>query len=44
MSSITVPLAKFGKALEKQIRALDIKLEHYEWYEIYTASGQQVLR
>ena len=30
--------------LDLAIKALDIKLEHYEWYEIYTASGQQVLR
>lgn len=26
------------------VKALDVKLEHYEWYEIYTASGQQALR
>ncbi len=30
--------------LDLAIKALDIKLEHYEWYEIYTASGQQILR
>lgn len=30
--------------LDLALRALDVKLEHYEWYEIYTASGQQVLR
>lgn len=30
--------------LERAIKALDVKLEHYEWYEIYGASGQQVLR
>lgn len=32
------------KRLDLAIKALDVKLEHYEWYEIYTASGQQVLR
>lgn len=32
------------KRLDHAIRALDLKLKHYEWYEIYTASGQQVLR
>jgi predicted oxidoreductase len=32
------------KRLDLAIRGLDIKLDHYEWYEIYTASGQQVLR
>jgi predicted oxidoreductase len=26
------------------VDALDVQLEHYEWYEIYTASGQRVLR
>lgn len=26
------------------LKALDVKLKHHEWYEIYTASGQQVLR
>ena len=30
--------------LDLAIRALDVKLEHYEWYQIYVASGQQVLR
>lgn len=30
--------------LDAAIKALDIKLEHQEWYEIYTASGQKVLR
>jgi len=30
--------------LDDAIKALDVKLAHYEWYEIYTASQQQVLR
>jgi predicted oxidoreductase len=30
--------------LDNAIRALDVKLERWEWYELYTASGQQVLR
>lgn len=30
--------------LDLAIQALDVKLEHWEWYEIYTASGQKVLR
>lgn len=30
--------------LELAIQALDVKLEHWEWYEIYTASGQKILR
>ncbi|MBS6395836.1 MAG: aldo/keto reductase [Clostridiales bacterium] len=30
--------------LKQAVRALDVKLERYEWYEIYTASGQRVLR
>ena len=30
--------------LDLAIKALDVKLEHYEWYQIYVASGQQVLR
>ena len=30
--------------LDLAIRALDVKLAHHEWYEIYTASGQKVLR
>lgn len=30
--------------LDLAIRALDVKLRHHEWYEIYTASGQKVLR
>ncbi len=30
--------------LDNAIAALDVKLAHHEWYEIYVASGQQVLR
>ena len=30
--------------LDLAVRALDVKLAHHEWYEIYTASGQQVIR
>jgi predicted oxidoreductase len=26
------------------VKAMDVKLEHYEWYEIYAASGQQQIR
>lgn len=26
------------------VQAAEIELEHYEWYEIYSASGQQVIR
>lgn len=41
-----LPLSGSNKLsrLELAIKALNVKLEHYEWYEIYTASGQQVLR
>jgi predicted oxidoreductase len=30
--------------LDMAIRALQVKLEHWEWYKLYTTSGQQVLR
>ena len=30
--------------LDKAIAALDVRLTHMEWYQIYVASGQQVLR
>ena len=41
-----VPLSGSNKLerLDLAVKALDVKLEHYEWYEIYVASGQQVLR
>lgn len=41
-----VPISGSNKLsrLDLAIQALDVKLEHHEWYEIYTASGQQVLR
>lgn len=41
-----VPISGSNKLerLDLALRALDVKLEHYEWYEIYTASGTQVLR
>lgn len=41
-----IPISGSSKLerLDLAIRALQIRLEHYEWYEIYCASGQQVLR
>lgn len=41
-----IPISGSNKIsrLELAIKALDVKLEHYEWYEIYAASGQQVIR
>ncbi|MGM9928744.1 MAG: aldo/keto reductase family oxidoreductase [Bacillus sp. (in: firmicutes)] len=30
--------------LENAIKAFEVKLAHHEWYEIYIASGQQILR
>ncbi len=30
--------------LDQAIKALDVKLEQYEWFEIYSASGQQQIR
>lgn len=41
-----VPLSGSNKILrlENAIRALDVKLERYEWFEIYAASGQQIIR
>jgi len=41
-----VPISGSNKIsrLELAVRALDVKLEHHEWYEIYAASGQQVIR
>lgn len=30
--------------MDKAVAALNVKLTHMEWYEIYVASGQQVLR
>lgn len=41
-----VPLVGSSKLerLDLAIRALDVKLEQFEWFEIYTASGQQQIR
>lgn len=41
-----MPISGSGRIerLDGAIAALDVKLEHYEWYEIYLASGQQILR
>ncbi len=30
--------------LDQAIQALDVKLEQYEWFELYSASGQQQIR
>lgn len=30
--------------LDKAVKALDVKLERWEWFEIYAASGQQAIR
>lgn len=41
-----VPISGSNKLerLDLALRALNVKLAHHEWYEIYTASGQQILR
>lgn len=41
-----VPISGSSKLerLDEAIKALDVQLEHYEWYEIYAASGQQQIR
>ncbi|MDD6395302.1 MAG: aldo/keto reductase [Firmicutes bacterium] len=41
-----MPISGSGKVerLNEAVNALDVKLKHYEWYEIYLASGQQILR
>lgn len=41
-----VPISGSNKLsrLDLALKAQTIKLEHSEWYEIYTASGQQILR
>jgi len=41
-----MPISGSGKLerLDNAIKALDVKLSHHEWYEIYIASGQQILR
>ena len=36
--------SKILERLDLAVRALEVKLAHHEWYGIYTASGQQVLR
>lgn len=36
--------SKSLQRLDLAVRALEVKLARYEWYEIYTASGQQILR
>jgi predicted oxidoreductase len=30
--------------LDLAIQALEVRLERYEWFEIYSASGQQQIR
>lgn len=39
-----IPLSGSNKIsrLELAIKALDLKLEHYEWFEIYAACGRQI--
>lgn len=41
-----IPLVGSSKLerLDLAIKALDVKLEQYEWFEIYAASGQQQIR
>lgn len=44
--SLPMPISGSNRIdrLELAIKALDIKLEHWQWYYLYTASGEQVLR
>lgn len=41
-----IPLVGSSKLsrLDQAIQALDVKLEQYEWFELYSASGQQQIR
>ncbi|MDP3444865.1 MAG: aldo/keto reductase, partial [Ignavibacteria bacterium] len=41
-----LPISGSGKIerLKHAVRALDVQLSLQEWYEIYTASGEQELR
>lgn len=41
-----MPISGTGnlERLDIALRAIDVQLEHYEWYEIYAASGDAVLR
>lgn len=41
-----MPLSGSNKLerLDHAIQALNVQLEHHEWYEIYVASGQKILR
>lgn len=41
-----MPISGSGKLerLQEAVRAVDVSLEHEDWYRLYTASGQQVLR
>jgi len=41
-----IPISGSNKIerLKQAVQAVDVKLEHWEWYWIYTASGDQILR
>ena len=41
--AVTKILARHAR-LDLAIKALDVKLEQSEWFELYSASGQQVIR
>lgn len=44
VGAIPISGSKNLNRLDLAIKALDVKLTHAEWYKIYAASGQQVIR
>jgi len=44
VEAIPISGSRNVERIRRAVKGLDIKLDHAEWYELYTASGQQTLR
>lgn len=44
VGAIPISGSRNVERIRRAVKGLDIKLDHTEWYELYTASGQQTLR
>lgn len=44
VEAIPISGSRNVERIKRAVKGLDIKLDHAEWYELYTASGQQTLR
>jgi len=44
VKAVSISESKHVERLKNALETLNVKLAHDEWYEVYAASGQKILR